>query len=207
MTDPTFGTQTAHTPEFPHVLSSSIREAFSICPRKFQWEQINGWIPQGDNQHLKFGSAYAAGLEVYRKSYYGAKYRSLSLADRLSNALADGIHAAILDYGDYEPPEGSAKNYERLIGALVEYTLQYPPETDSCKPSMFQGEPRVEFSFTIETKAKESSRGFRFINGDLEISERSIINEDYHDSFDNPGSSYLWIKGDVHDWTANMSQS
>jgi hypothetical protein len=148
--EPTFGTQTAHEPEFPKVLSSSIRESFSQCPRKFQWEQINGWIGKEDNEHLKFGSAYAAGLEAYRRAYYGSKYRSMSLTDKLSESLADGIYAAILDYGDFEPPEGSAKNYERLIGALVEYTLQYPPATDSCKPSMFQGEPRVEFSFTIE---------------------------------------------------------
>lgn len=148
--EPTFGTVKAYEPEFPKVLSSSIRDAYSLCPRKFQWEQINGWIGKEDNEHLKFGSAYAAGLESYRRSYYGRKYSDFTPADRLSNSLADGVYAAIVEYGDYEPPEGSAKNYERLIGALVEYTLQYPPATDSCKPSMFQGEPRVEFSFTIE---------------------------------------------------------
>jgi hypothetical protein len=137
-------------PEFPPVLSSSMRESFSLCPRKFQWEQINGYIPQGENEHLIFGAAYAAGLEAFRKSYYGQRYKDLRIQDRLSESLADGVYAAIVAYGEYNPPEGSAKNFERLIGAIVEYVLQYPPETDGVKPSMFQGEPRVEFSFTIE---------------------------------------------------------
>jgi len=146
----TFGTSAAHDAEFPRVLSSSIREAFSLCPRKFQLEQINGYIPKEESEHLKFGSAYAAGLEAYRRAYYGGAYPDHTLPDRLSHSLADGIYAAIKEYGDYEPPDGVAKNFERLIGALIEYTLAYPPETDSCKPSMFQGSPRVEFSFTIE---------------------------------------------------------
>jgi len=146
----TFGTTPATEPEFPHVLSSSIREAFSLCPRKFSLEQIHGYIPKEESEHLKFGSAYASGLEAFRRSYYGGSYPDHTLPDRLSESLADGIIAAIKEYGDYEPPEGVAKNYERLIGALIEYTLAYPPETDSCKPSMFQGSPRVEFSFTIE---------------------------------------------------------
>jgi hypothetical protein len=149
-TEPTFGTVEATVPEFPRVLSSSMREAFSLCPRKFQWEQIYGYIPKEESVHLKFGSAYAAGIEAYRRSYYGSANKHLSPSDKLSESLADGMYAAILDWGDYEPPDGVAKTFERLIGALVEYTLAYQPETDGCKPSMFQGEPRVEFSFTFE---------------------------------------------------------
>jgi len=141
---------TLPAPEFPRVLSSSMRETFSLCPRKFQWEQIYGYIPQGESEHLKFGSAYAAGIETFRRSYYGDKYGELSPSDKLSESLADAFYSALADYGDYEPPDGSAKNFERLIGALCEYVVQYPPETDGCKPSMFQGEPRVEFGFTFE---------------------------------------------------------
>lgn len=137
-------------PEFPPVLSSSMRESFSSCPRKFLWEQIYGYIPQEESEHLIFGAAYAAGLEEFRRSYYGTRYSHLGIRDKLSESLADGVHKAIQTYGSYEPPEGSAKNFERLIGAIIEYILQYPPETDGCKPSTFQGEPRVEFSFTLE---------------------------------------------------------
>jgi hypothetical protein len=114
------------------------------------WEQIYGYIPKGESVHLIFGAAYAAGLEEFRRSYYGRKYSELSVTDRFSESLADGCYAALNEYGDFEPPEGSAKSFERLIGAIIEYTLNYPPETDGVKPSMFQGEPRVEFSFTIE---------------------------------------------------------
>lgn len=137
-------------PEFPPVLSSSMRESFSLCPRKFMWEQIYGYIPQGESQHLIFGAAYASGLEAFRKSYYSDKYDELTVPDKFSESLADGIYAAIKAYGNYEPPEGAAKTFERLIGALIEYLLEYPPETDGVKPSMFQGSPRVEFSFTFE---------------------------------------------------------
>ena len=127
-----------------------MRESLSLCPRKFYWEQIRGYTPKGESEHLIFGAAYAKGLEVFRLSYYGDKYKDLSPNDRCAESLADAFFAATLEYGSYDPPEGSAKTYNRLIGAIIEYILQYAPENDPVKPSMFQGRPRVEFSFTFE---------------------------------------------------------
>ena len=92
----TFGTEPVLAgPEFPRVLSSSMRASFSTCPRKFQWEQIYGYIPKDESVHLIFGSVYASAIEEYRKGYYGTKYQNLPPKDRLSEALADALYVAI----------------------------------------------------------------------------------------------------------------
>lgn len=137
-------------PEFPQVISSSLRETFNKCHKKSWFETITGTRSKGENIHFKYGGAYAKALEIFRTSYYGDKYKHLSRIDRYQEAVANGLLALMQYWGDYVPPEGSTKNWDRLVGAYIEYLVQYPPETDHVKPSMFEGKPRVEFSFLFE---------------------------------------------------------
>lgn len=135
---------------FPPVLSSSIRETWNKCHAKFYWEQIYGVVPVGQNVHLIFGGAYAKALEFFRTGYYGDKYEHLTEAERYNESVCDGLEALIRAYGTYEAPEGETKTFDRLVGAYVEYLYRYPPSSEHAPPSIFEGKPRVEFSFVFE---------------------------------------------------------
>ena len=137
-------------PAFPKVITSSLRETFNKCHKKFYHETICGTAPKGQNIHLEFGGAYAKALEYFRIAYYGEKYQHLPQPERYEEAVVDGLIALIAKWGDYEPDEAETKNFDRLVGSYIEYLSLYPPETDHIKPSMFEGKPRVEFSFLFE---------------------------------------------------------
>ena len=137
-------------PEFPKVITSSLRETFNKCHKKFYLETVCGTAPKGQNIHLEFGGAYAQALETFRLSYYGPENRDLPQSERYSEAVTDGLIALIMKWGDYEPDEAETKNFDRLVGAYIEYLVCYPPETDHIQPSMFEDKPRVEFSFLFE---------------------------------------------------------
>ena len=136
--------------EFPKVITSSLRGTFNSCHHKFYKETICGLAPKGQNIHLIFGKAYAVALEHFRIAYYGQRYAELSLRERYENAVADGFLALMHTYDKYEPAPGETKDFEHLVGAYIHYLISYPPATDHIKPSMFNDEPRVEFSFVFE---------------------------------------------------------
>jgi hypothetical protein len=135
--------------QFPTVLTSSLRETFNSCHKKSHYETILGIAPAGQNVHLEFGGAYASALETFRVAYYGEEYAHLTQRERYEEAVADGLIALMVKWDDYTPEEGTTKNFDRLVGAYIEYLVSYPPETDHAKPSMFEGKPRVEFSFVF----------------------------------------------------------
>ena len=137
-------------PQFPRVITSSLRETFNTCHNKFYKETVCGIAPKGQNVHLEFGGAYAKALEHFRLAYYGDTYADLPQPERYQHAVTDGLIALMDHWGSYEPPEDETKNWDRLVGAYIHYLINYPPETDHAKPSMFQGRPRVEFSFLFE---------------------------------------------------------
>jgi len=104
-------------PEFPKVITSSLRETYNKCHKKFYHETICGTAPKGQNIHLEFGGAYAQALETFRLSYYGAENRDKPHTERYSEAVTDGLIALIMKWGDYEPDETETKNFDRLVGA------------------------------------------------------------------------------------------
>jgi len=126
--------------EFPLAIDSTMRGAFSACPQKFFWEFMRHLQPSLVSVHLHAGAAYAKGLEVARKAYYG---------DGVSAQTAKGLggKALIEEYGEYEPPSNSPKTLEGMLGAYSFYLEQFPFETDTLTP--FRGSDGVEFSFAL----------------------------------------------------------
>src|SRR5882672_4636801 len=115
--------------DFPAVIDATQIATMRSCMRKqeLQYMPGNEWKPQGESIHLVAGAAFARGLEVTRRAYYeGGKDND--------SAIADGIEALVLAYGDFETPEGSNKSVDRMVGALVFYFDEYKMETDRAKP-------------------------------------------------------------------------
>lgn len=128
-------------PMFPHAVDSTMMATFRSCPQKMLMTYVNHWKPQAESVHLVAGGAFAKGIEVARKAFYE---QSASAED----AVAQGLHACIVAYGDFECPPDSAKSLERTAGALEFYFDNYPLGADGMDPITLAGGRRgIEFSF------------------------------------------------------------
>ena len=115
--------------------------AFRSCPQKLYRSYIEHWKPKTESVHLIAGGAFAKGIEVARKAYYE---QGASEAD----AIATGLHALLVAYGDFETPADSAKSATRMAGALEFYFENYPLDNASAVPVKFEtGKLAIEFSF------------------------------------------------------------
>lgn len=141
------------SPRFPELIDSTLRSDYVDCGHKFELHRIFGLAPLGGSVHLIAGGAFAKGVEVVRRRYYGEG------ADE-ETAICDGVIAALAHYGNFDPGERYVhKSAERVAYALVEYFCQYPLATDKVKPYIRpDGTPAIEFefSFPLETKHPET---------------------------------------------------
>jgi len=128
---------------FPPVIDSTILAAFRSCPQRAYRQYIQHWKPCNESVHLVAGGAFASGLEAARQAYF-VEGRSYEEAQQLG-------HAALLrHYGDFQPPEGSAKTLDRMAGALQYYFERYPLPADPAVPARFSdGRRGIEFSFAV----------------------------------------------------------
>lgn len=145
---------------FPQLIDNSALSAFKKCPRDWYYSSLRGITSSGGNVHLHAGGAYAAGLEAARKAFY---------TERLPNdeAVSKGMLALTKYWGNFEPPEGTAKTYPRMLQALMEYFEQYPMETDIVKPYSADGGKThaIEFSFAIPLDIKHPETGEPILYG------------------------------------------
>jgi hypothetical protein len=121
--------------------------------------KLGGFEPSTD---LIAGGAFAKGLEVFRKNYYGAAKLGLK------EAYEAGALAAIAEYGEHNPPEHKQqKSVQRVVEALADYLQQpkYQPDTDHVQPYFpgGSGDPAVEFTFSIPLPILHPESGEPFL--------------------------------------------
>lgn len=128
-------------PPFPLAIDSTTLGAFRSCPQKAYRQYFEHWKPQSDSVHLIAGGAFASGIEAARRAFFEAGAPAES-------AVALGLEALIVHYGDFECPPDSAKSLERTCGALEFYFDNYPLGQDSAIPITYgDGRRGIEFSF------------------------------------------------------------
>ena len=130
-----------YRPMFPPTIDSTMLSAFRSCPQKFFRQYVEHWKAKGQSVHLVAGGAFAAGIEAARIAFYvNGKPADFS--------EGQGLKALILHYGNFQPPEDSAKTLERMCGALEFYFHRYPLGADGATPVTFpNGAKGIEFSF------------------------------------------------------------
>ena len=111
------------------------------CPQHLFRRYVQHWKPKAESVHLIAGGAFAAGIEVARRSFYE---KGLSVED----SEAAGLTALLAHYGDFQCPAESAKSPERMAGALEFYFTNYPLGNDGTTPiTLPNGRTGIEFSF------------------------------------------------------------
>ncbi len=129
--------------DFPDVIDSTMRSAFSACPTKFWYEYIQEIAPQGTNKDLHAGGAFAAGICEARRAFYE---RGVD-ADL---AVALGAQEILRFWGTEDTFDDYVKSQERVLFALDYYFEQYPLATDVIRPLMIgPSKAAVEVSFCL----------------------------------------------------------
>lgn len=128
-------------PYFPVAIDSTMLGTFRSCPQKMFRMYMQHWKPAAESVHLVAGGAFADGIEAARRAFYED-------GKPASEAVAIGLHALVVKYGDFECPADSAKSLERTAGALEFYFENYPLGADGATPISFpDGRRGIEFSF------------------------------------------------------------
>jgi len=115
---------------------------FRSCPKKFEWEFITNLAPSAISEHLHAGGCFASALEnVYERVF--------KHGETLDAALAYAEAAFAVQWGDYTPPEKSAKTADRIFLAVLDYFREYPPHSDPIQPFRIEDRPTYEFTFAV----------------------------------------------------------
>ncbi|KKN65206.1 hypothetical protein LCGC14_0483820 [marine sediment metagenome] len=129
----------------PRVYSASSLSLLSECPRKFQYQYIDGWTSSGENLDFIFGTKLHRCLEWYWR-------RILQWGYSLDEALLETVHVAMtigLDMPEPKRPNQEGKTRKGLVNALIWY-LDYWKNTDDPLDIVMLGEnPAIEMHFEI----------------------------------------------------------
>lgn len=137
---------------FPEAVDSTMIAAYRNCPQEFKNAYVERLRLKGESVHLIAGAAFAKGIEVVRSCYYE---HGMSPED----SLAEGLKALVIEYGDFECPEGENKTLPRMMGALEYYFENYPLPTDRAQVKKIGNRWGVEFSFAIPLPYKHPETG------------------------------------------------
>lgn len=148
--------QQTFRPPFPEFFDNSARNYLIACETKYYYGILRHLKPKGEgNVDLVSGAAIASGLEAFRRAFY---LEGLSHDESLYRAII----AALIEYGDFQPPEnveGSRKykNAEHVCRALVYYFDHYNPRTDHLQP--YNTANPFEFTFAIPIEVAHPETG------------------------------------------------
>ena len=138
---------------FPRLIDSTMLVAWRACNRKWELEFGENLAPDGKSVDLHFGGAVAAGLEAARKAFY-LEGKSEAEANNI------GLNAALIYWGNFQAPDGHAKNGNSLLLALDGYYRQWPFSSDPLKPMIFSPDKAgIEFTFACPTPVEHPDGG------------------------------------------------
>lgn len=142
-----------HRPEFPEMIDSSMLSYFKSCPRKFFYSYMLHLKPNTESHHLLAGHAFASGLEAARNAFYGE-------GKPVDEAIVIGAVALIQDWGDFQTPDGKKKQLDVMLGAYMDYFIEYPMDRDHLQPLYYaDNRPAIEFTFAIPLPVNHPETG------------------------------------------------
>jgi PD-(D/E)XK nuclease superfamily len=115
-------------------------EYFKRCPRLYQYEMIEGWKPNDENIHLRFGHEFHTALHQYE----------LLKADGIDHdeAVFHTIRELLYRVEDWNP-DHKYKNRFFLIRSVIRYLDKYKDDTAKTVIQA-NGKPAVELNFRFE---------------------------------------------------------
>ena len=138
----------ALTPQSPYLPGTNIQYAWDstslsqlkTCPRLYYYQMIEGWAPQEDSVHLRFGIEYHHALQDYDLSIAAGVLHNDAVHDVLRELLIRTVDFA---------SEHKAKTRDSLVRTVIWYLDKY--KDDAAQTLILSnGKPAVELSFRFE---------------------------------------------------------
>jgi len=132
-------------PNVPRAFSASSLQLLSECPRKFQYQYVEGWTTKGENLDFVFGTKLHRCLEWYwRKILQWGYAPDEALLETVGVAMSLG-----LDLPQPVRPNQCGKTRRGLVNALVWHIDHWKEIDDPLEICEFNNEPAIEMHFKI----------------------------------------------------------
>lgn len=142
---------------FPLIISNTDMELWSQCQLKWFRERCQNLRRAGKSIDLLAGGAFAAGLEIARKSYYVDKQDSDTAIDLGYHHILAEMHKELMDTDVLKSPERTAM-------ALVTYSQKFPFEMEDTIPAeLEEGGSAIEHKLTAELPIEHPELGIPLI--------------------------------------------
>lgn len=116
------------------------------CPRKYEYELLEGWTARDESIHLRFGIEYHTALQDYAIS----RAKDISHEDAVHDTVR-ALHSRVWDWApDRNTRAGKYKNRESILSLVVDYLDQFGADDPAETFILDNGEPGVEVSFRFE---------------------------------------------------------
>jgi hypothetical protein len=147
---------------FQFAWNSSALGTLKDCARKYQLQYLEGWQPKGEAIHLRFGTLYHRGLELF-DIYQSEGSDEEEALDQVVQWLMENTwddreyiddeqRVAVLDTGHpwhSDHPAFTKKNRETLVRSIIWYVDHY--KDDPTKTHILEtGKPALELTFKLE---------------------------------------------------------
>lgn len=118
---------------------------FKECPRKYQYQIIEGWRSRSDNTYLRFGG------EVHESfaQYQHAKTEGLSHEEAVYQVVRDLLYRISDWFPEEDTPEAKYRSRFKLLQTVVDYLDYY--EIDPAPTYVVDGKPAIELSFQFDS--------------------------------------------------------
>ena len=139
-------------PNVQRVWSASSLQLLSECPRKYQYQYVDGWTTKGENLDFTFGTQLHRGLECY----WRARMRSGTDSGGFTTkeAALDEAVQLMLEMGKELPeptrPNQCGKTRKGLVNALVWYVDYWNTLDSPADIMIFNNKPAIEMHFEIQ---------------------------------------------------------
>lgn len=124
---------------------STCLSMIKMCPRYYQYTMIDGYQPNEESIHLRFGGEFHSVIQDYENARVDGMH--------YNDALAHTIQQLLVRIRDWDPDPTlkafSHKNKAQLIYLAVTYLDEF--RDDPCKTLILEnGRPAIELSFKFE---------------------------------------------------------
>lgn len=117
-----------YIPIFPEAIDNTMRKYLVKCQKSaFYRFELGLQSKQAKRVDLVAGKAFAKGIEVVRRMYFGEHHVA-------NVATKAGVEALYADYGGFACPKDSNKSADRMAGALMYYLEKYPLDDENLVP-------------------------------------------------------------------------
>ncbi len=139
-----------HVPGLQLAFDSTSLTALKTCPRKYQYEIVEGWTGRSVSVHLAFGIAVHEGKERYDRARAEGRGYDEAVEEVIERALMDTWNPELQRPVPWCLSGDPNKNRLTLIRTLVWYFEEY--REDALETIVFaDGKPAVELSFSFDT--------------------------------------------------------